>query len=312
MTGAGAQPDAIQPDYGGAWIGGIVPALLSGERPDWLPAPAREAERVALLVLDGLGWDLLSQHRGDLPALAAMEGGPITAAVPSTTAAGLTSITTGTAPAEHGLAGYRVRVGGTWLNVLRWDDNGPDPRTVQSIAPFLGRPVPVVTRAEFRRTGFTVAHLRGADLIGWRMPSALVEHVDRLTTDGRHFVYAYYDGVDKVAHEFGLRSGFVASEMRATDQMVGELLGRLPDDWALVITADHGQVHVDRDGIVTLDEVAGLVGNYGGEGRFRSLSARPGARASCSTPARRRMAAVRGCSPVSDCSTRDGSARPRL
>ena len=278
MSSTGADGfEAVRPEYEGAWIGGIVPSLLSSAPAAWLPAPAREARRVVLLVIDGLGWDLLAEHRDGLSAFSAMEGGPITAAVPTTTAAGLTSIATGAPPGEHGLAGYRVRVGGSWLNVLRWDDKGPDPATVQPVPPFLGQHVPVVTRAEFRRTGFTQAHLRGTDLRGWRMPSALVEHVDLLARDGNGFVYAYYDGVDKVAHEFGLRSGFIASEIHAADFLVGELLSRLSGDTALLVTADHGQVHVDREGVVALTAVAGMVGAYGGEGRFRSLAAQPGA-----------------------------------
>ncbi len=51
------------------------------------------------------------------------------------------------------------------------------------------------------------------------------------------------------------------------------------------MTADHGQVHVDADGVVGLAEVAGMVAAYAGEGRFRTLHARAGAvadlRAAC-------------------------------
>ena len=39
---------------------------------------------------------------------------------PSTTAAALTSLATGMAPAQHGIVGFRMRVDDTVLNVLRW------------------------------------------------------------------------------------------------------------------------------------------------------------------------------------------------
>ena len=72
-----------------------------------------------------------------------MEGGPITTVVPSTTATALTSIATGLAPAQHGLVGYRMLVGGDVLNVLRWTMTGgvkgPDPFDVQRHTAFLGR-----------------------------------------------------------------------------------------------------------------------------------------------------------------------------
>ncbi len=234
-------------------------------------------------MLDGLGWEALQGHRELTPTLAAMDGGPITSAVPTTTAAGLTSIATGRTPAEHGVVGYRMRIGGEVLNVLRWEVSGngwvPEPTAVQPVPPFLGRNVPVVSRAEFRRTGFSGAHLRGTDLIGWRTTSTLVEHCRRLALRRGPFVYAYYDGIDKVAHEYGLRSGFFAAELKAADRLVGDLLDVLPPEWALVVTADHGQVHIEPDATLALDQVAPMVAAYAGEPRFRSLHARQGASA---------------------------------
>ena len=272
--------EAIRPDYAGAWIGGIVPALL-GDRPaPWLPREVLDAEGVLLLVCDGLGWDLVQTHAAVLPTVAGMSGSMITSAVPSTTSAGLTSIATGVAPAEHGLVGYRIRVSGEPLNVLRWDTRtGPLPSNVQPVAPFLGQGVPVVTRAEFRSSGFTEAHLRDSTLIGWRTTSALVEHCRRLASDRHDFVYAYYDGVDKVAHEFGLHNEFLLGELAATDHLVGLLLETIPSSWVLLLTADHGQVHVDIDDAIRLDAVDRMVAAYSGEGRFRTLHARSGASA---------------------------------
>ena len=274
---AGASTDLVFPDYTGAWTGAVMPALLNGQHPDWLPGPLAGARGVLLLVLDGLGWAMLREQQARMPTLAAMAGGPITTVVPSTTAAGLTSLATGAAPAEHGLTGYRIRVGGEPLNVLQWDKKGPDPATTQPVPPFLGHQVPVVTRAEFRNSGFTLAHLRSGTLIGWKTTATLVEHCRGLASDKHSFVYAYYDGIDKVAHEFGLRNAFVPAELAAADRLVGELLDALPASWALAVTADHGQVHVSAGDAIALDAVAGMVAAYGGEGRFRTLYARRGA-----------------------------------
>ena len=112
----------------------------------------------------------------------------ITTVVPSTTATALTSISTGLAPAQHGVVGYRMLVDAGVLNVLRWTVAGrgraPDPFDVQRHAPFLGREVPVVTRAEFRDTGFTQAHLRGARIDGWHTVAGLVEQCVRAVAAG--------------------------------------------------------------------------------------------------------------------------------
>jgi hypothetical protein len=275
--------EPVRTDYAGAWTGAIVPALLGAAAAPWLPPDVTGADCVVLLVIDGLGWHALQEHRARTPNLAGMAGGPILTGAPSTTAACLTSITTGLPPGEHGLVGYRIRVAGSILNVLQWRSEGdayrPEPEDVQPYAPFLGQSPPVVSRAEFVRTGFTRAHLRGADYLGWRTESSLVQHCRRAVDAGATFVYAYNDGLDKVAHAYGLRDAFFAAEVGAADRLVGDLLDVLPSGVALLVTADHGQVHVGPEGMVGLEPLHRLIAAYSGEGRFRGLHARPGAAA---------------------------------
>ena len=92
--------EPVKPDYGGASLAGVMPALLGVRTVDWLPAPVAGARSVVLLVLDGLGWEALQTHTAHTPVLQSMTGGPITTVVPSTTPVALTSLTTGAAPAH--------------------------------------------------------------------------------------------------------------------------------------------------------------------------------------------------------------------
>lgn len=272
--------DPVRPQLDGASVAGLVPALVGDQPAAWIPDVVTDAESVVLLVLDGLGHDALRRHPDRLSTLAAMEGGPITTVVPSTTSSALTSIATGLAPAQHGIVGFRMLVEGSVLNVLGWHTDGahaPDPFDVQRHTAFLGREVPVVTKSEFRNSGFSQAHLRGARFIGWRTTAALVEHCRRLVASGERFVYAYYPGVDTIAHEFGLHNEFYERELGAADRLVGDLLDALPSSCALLVTSDHGQIHLDADDWVELPELAPLVAAMAGDGRFRYLHARPGA-----------------------------------
>jgi hypothetical protein len=278
----------VLPDYRAANLVGVVPGLMAapGSRPGWLPEPALEAEQAVLLVLDGLGWQQMQERPGSTPRLASMTGGPITSVVPSTTATALTSLVVGAPPSDHGVVGYRVVVTGPTgpevMNVLKWrtpsGDARPfvDPAEFQTGTPFAGRPVPVVSKAAFAGTGFTDAHQRGARQVGWYEPSALAVDVRTLVDGGEPFVYAYYDGVDRVAHIYGLDAHYDA-EVAAADRIAGDLLDTLPPGVALVVTADHGQVEVGRN-VVELD--AGLmdrVAMVSGEPRFRWLHAAGGA-----------------------------------
>jgi hypothetical protein len=278
----------VLPDYGGACVHHLVPALV-GRRPSvplpaWMPAPVAHARQVVLLVLDGLGWEQLEARRALAPTLRSFTGGPITTVAPSTTATALTSISTGLTPGEHGVIGYRIDVHGEVLNVLRWATGNGDarrripPTQFQPLAPFLGANIPVVTKAEFAGSGFSLAHLAGVRQIGYRLPSSMVVEVRRLLASGEPFVYAYYEGIDKVAHEYGLEEHYDA-ELAAADHLVAELCAVLPPDAVLLVTSDHGQVDCG-DRLVTPDAaVLDLVALQSGEGRFRWLHARPGAAA---------------------------------
>ena len=289
--------DPFLPDYGGACISGIVPALLGpGEQPSWLPAPAVDADRCVLLVLDGLGWEQLHDRRHLAPTLAGMAGGPISSVCPTTTSTALTSITTGLPPGEHGVVGYRVAVDHHVLNVLRWSIEGRDarddvvPEKVQSHEPFCSQRPAIVTRTEFRRSGFTRAHLEGARFNGYRVLSTLVAECRRLVAEEHEpFVYAYYDGLDKVAHEYGLGPHYDA-ELAALDALVANLAALLPSDVALVVTADHGQVDVGENLVELHADVTPHVSLQSGEGRFRWLHARPGRGAALEEAARARHA----------------------
>jgi predicted AlkP superfamily pyrophosphatase or phosphodiesterase len=266
-------PDVVTPALAGASIAGVVPALLGARSDEWLPPSARAAEQVVLLVLDGLGWSAIQSHTDQMPTLAAMEGGPITTVVPSTTATALTSIATGLAPAQHGIVGYRMVVGGDVLNVLRWTvpggGRGPDPFDVQRHTAFLGRAVPAITRSEFRTTGFTQAHLRGARFVGWHTLAVLVEQCARAVDAGERLVYAYYPGVDTVAHEFGLHDRVYRRELADTDRLVATLLDALPSSAALLVTSDHGQMHLERESWIELPGVVARSERMAGDGRFR-------------------------------------------
>ena len=275
---------AVVPDYGAANLAAVVPALMAppAERPAWVPEPARDAEQVVLLVLDGLGWGQAQERIGLVPQLASMAGGPITSVVPSTTACALTSLVVGAPPAVHGIVGYRLVVAGPTgpevMNVLKWrtpsGDARPfvDPLTFQRCRPFDGRPVPVVSKAAFAGTAFTDAHQHGARQIGWYESSALAVDVQAVAAAGEPFIYAYYDGIDRTAHIYGFDAHYDA-ELRAADRIVGDLLAALPPEVALVVTADHGQVEVGRN-VVELDhEIMQEVALVSGEPRFRWLHA---------------------------------------
>jgi predicted AlkP superfamily pyrophosphatase or phosphodiesterase len=267
----------------------VVPGLLghlygAEALPAWMPAPVAEASQIVLLVLDGLGWLQLGTRSAVAPTVASGVGGSITSVAPSTTACALTSLVTGRPPSAHGVVGYRVVHDNEIMNVLAWTVAGLDARmTVPAsvfqpcpLFPGAPGPVAVLTRNDYGSTGFSAAHLGNAELHRWHTPSGLVTGVRALVGSGARFVYAYYEGIDKVAHARGLGEHY-DDELRYVDRLVADVLGELPPGVVLVVTADHGQVDVGGAVEVLGADVMDGVTLISGEGRFRWLHTRPGA-----------------------------------
>lgn len=284
------------PDYGGGCVRGIIPALLGpgghrGRVPDWMPHWLADADAVVLFVLDGLGWDQLRERESLAPTLAGFDGRSIHTVAPTTTATALTSITTGLTPGEHGIVGYRMVLGGDVVNTLRWQSGeqavrrSHPPADVQSFEPFLGVEVPVVAQGELQQSAFSEAHLRGSRPVGWRAPSSIAVEARRQIESGERFVYCYYNGVDKIAHERGFGE-FYDAELRFADGLVADLVDSVPSGTAVLVTADHGQVHVGSNIIHPSDELLGPVTMQSGEGRFRWLHCASGDVESLATSAR--------------------------
>ena len=91
-------------------------------------------------------------------------------------------------------------------------------------------------------------------------------------------MFAYYDGLDKVSHEYGLAGHFDA-EIAWCDRLVAEICDLLPPGAVLVVTADHGQVHTGDNVIGLPSDVLEHVARQSGEARFRWFHARPGRQA---------------------------------
>ena len=243
------------PAYQGACVSNLVPELirklLSGFAAPWLPAPLDGAKQIVLLRPRWPRLGATARALGPGADLTAFEGGPITTIAPTTTAAGLTSIVTGRPPSVHGIVGYRLSVENEILDVLKWRMNDADarerviPEKFQTQPAFAANEVPAVTRRHFLGSGFTDAHMQGARVVGYSVPSSLPVEVWKLAKAGEQLVYAYYDGIDTVAHANGLGEHYGRRAVYSRP-VIRDLLAGLPQGCTLVVTSDHGQVQVGR------------------------------------------------------------------
>ncbi|MFY1686858.1 alkaline phosphatase family protein [Plantactinospora sp. WMMB782] len=134
--------DPVRPHYFGGSLADVLPSALSvlgvpaggaADRADPLRLTGQLAgvRRIAVLLVDGLGWYQLpaaAPHAPTLADLAARFGRPLTCGFPSTTPTSLVSFGTGAAPGAHGVLGFRVNVPGTdrVLTHINWPSSPVD------------------------------------------------------------------------------------------------------------------------------------------------------------------------------------------
>jgi predicted AlkP superfamily pyrophosphatase or phosphodiesterase len=292
----------LLPRYGAGSLADVVPSLLSGLGVPGVAAslPVPAARRVCLLLVDGLGWNLLRAHAADAPFLASLAASaePITAVFPSTTAASLAAVGTGAPPGEHGVVGYTFRTpDGDLLNTLSWGLHGAGQRvdlrerfvpedaqpapTAFERAEAAGVTVTVAAPREHRGSGLTRAVLRGGRFQGTHALGDLASGaLDALAGDPPVLCYAYHADLDLLGHVYGPGSAPWRFQLGHVDRLAETIAAGLPPDGALVVTADHGMVPVPEDSRVDVDTDPRLqagVRLVGGEARARHLYTEPGA-----------------------------------
>lgn len=280
----------------------VMPSLaatLGTESPN--PLALEPAQDAVLVLVDGLGAELIRRYAEQAPTLAAMATRMISAGFPSTTATSLTSLAVGAPCSKHGIVGYSFRIsdseGPTSFNPLRWtldSAGGPTavdrfpPRDVQKLPSLLellaadGVGVTYVMREDFRDSGLTRAAFRAS---GDYRPANTVDEISRAVVETvtrpsrtRRFVYAYFGDLDMIGHIHGPGSPEWLQSLREVDAFIADLATDLPRGCRLVLTADHGMVTAETS--IDIDTTPTLLADLttvAGEARVRHAYARPGA-----------------------------------
>ncbi|WP_433208843.1 alkaline phosphatase family protein [Dactylosporangium sp. CS-047395] len=290
----------VEPRYGHASLADVLPTALAV-----LGVPGAEdvlnlageldgVRRIAVVLLDGLGWHQLPLAAGHAPTMTDIVQGrlgsarPITSGFPSTTPVSLVTLGTGTAPGRHGIVGFNLHRPGTdqVVNHLHWTGE-PDPADWQPVptaftrAHEAGLAPTVVTNPRFAGTGLSQSAYRGARLGPGVEADAVAEEMLAALSESS-LVYGYLPDVDRAGHDFGLATPEWHRATADADRLVTRLVDALPPDTALLVTADHGQLDIPPECRLDLAQDPRLttgVSFVTGEARVRYLHTASGAEA---------------------------------
>ncbi|TAK69473.1 MAG: alkaline phosphatase family protein [Actinomycetota bacterium] len=286
--------DLRLPPYGAGTIAELLPSVAAGlgVRGYADVLGLGDADRVVVILVDGLGRVALQRHTAITPVLSGLTSwaSGLSTGFPSTTTVSLGSLGTGLPPGAHGLVGtvFWLPEADRTLSPLGWRDDPnpiatqPEPTVLERVAA-AGVAVTTVSPRSFEQSGLTRAALRGAR---YRGADGLGERVGEvcaaLAAPGRSLVYVYLGDLDKTGHVHGQDSEHWRTELALVDRFVELLCAAVGPATRIVLTADHGMVdcpdseRVDLDADPALNEGLAVLA---GEPRARYGYARPGAAA---------------------------------
>jgi len=290
-------PGAIKPDYTGYCLSNVPAKVLSifglsEDRPT-LPRDALGSvetsgvENVILLLCDGLGYKEWHRQTGKGFIGALSEKGnvrPITTVFPSTTAAALTTVSTGLTPQEHGLPEWYVwldevgsvvvtlpfaRVGERGRDTLEGELNPRalfDGRTIFQKLKEEGVGCTALTSRSLAYTSYSRVSREGSAVVPYSTASDLTVSLRRLVEEARgpNLFYAYWSYVDTIEHTYGPETDEAEVEASLISHALMEgFLSKLDREAAkrtlILMTADHGQIQVEPEETLYVNRFIKLV-----------------------------------------------------
>ncbi len=290
----------VRPRYDSYCLSNVSPTILSlfgvkSERPT-IPKPAfgdidvDSADRVILILLDGFGYRewLKRSSEGFVKAMT-VKGHvrPITTVFPSTTAAALTSLSTGLTPQEHGLPEWFVyfRELDMIIATLPFSPMGDpgrdtlsgvaDPKILFSGEPFYERLAREGIKSHtFQNRSiadsvYSRMSLKGSETHPYVSSSDLMAMVRRQVeaASSPSFFYVYWSFVDTIEHKFGPNTDESSMEASTISYVIQKgLIERVDSKVAkktlVIVTADHGQVNVSPKATLYLNRFRRVVRNF--------------------------------------------------
>lgn len=226
---------------------------------------AAGADQLLLILVDGLGYELIQEYAGHTPTLRRMRDDirSIHTVVPSTTAAAITAFGTGERPGTTNMVGFSVAYGGGVMNLLAME-GGPAPTEWQPVPTYFERLAAagvasaVISPARFAGSGLTGAALRGARHVPAETLDDRVSAALRELRAGTPVVYLYWSEIDHAGHGSGVGSDSWIGTLEEFDAGLARLLRSLPAGVRTVMTADHGMINVDASQIVDVASTPAL------------------------------------------------------
>jgi hypothetical protein len=233
----------------------VLPSCLAAVTSDDNRLGLPAVSKAVVVLVDGLGASALRQRAGHARFLTSrfFKKATLVSGFPTTTAAALTSLTTGASPGQHGLVGYSALIPATQRVANQLTGWGADMEpsvwqrrsTVFEHATAAGIDATAIGPRRYESSGFTHAVLRGARYLA---ADSISDRFDEarsvLDRDSPSISYVYVPELDMTAHAHGWQSDRWTHLLEELDSAMQAFVRTLRADEGVLLTADHGVIDV--------------------------------------------------------------------
>lgn len=206
-------------------------------------------KNVVLFLVDAMGSFAIKRFLSKKAALNINKRSDITSVFPSTTVAATTAVISGKSPIESGWIGwsqYFHEEGKTIILFHNTDYYNDSIAIDHPIADTVLNYQSIYAQIEAANADVNTHELFPA----FRIPEhdtveKLCQAIIKTTqTPGKNFIYAYWDKLDTIMHQYGPSSREAKLMVRQINEAYQRMIESLTDDTIVIVIADHGQVAV--------------------------------------------------------------------
>lgn len=248
------------------------------------------SNKVVLFLIDALGYNQWIRYNNEFFRTFTQKGlvSPITTIFPSTTAATITTISSGLTPQEHGLPEWNVyfKEIDMIIDTLPFrplGDKNRDSLLEKKVNPkilFDSRTIYqklknsriksfVFKNKSYAESVYSKLIDKGSEVISFINISDLAVNLrKRLEKEkGPAYIFIYYDCVDSMQHEYGPYTEEHGAELSTFSyalkrELLGKIKKRVAKETIFIITADHGQLNIPPKKTLYLNKYKKLVNSF--------------------------------------------------
>lgn len=208
---------------------------------------AKNYRNVVVMLLDGMGTEILNKHLDENAFLRRNMKCTISSVFPSTTTAATMSIETGLSPIEHGWLGWSLYFKELDANISIFPNTFSGSNGIPAAAYNVASryiPLKYIYEKISEATNDRITAEKVSYFSSYHSTSfeGICDTVQKLCNEDRErYIYAYWHQPDYDMHEFGTMHRIVREDIKKFNDEI-EAMCRSLHDTLLIVTADHGLI----------------------------------------------------------------------